>query len=258
MPTSEVLCSPWAVVADIDPDVRTTLDLTDPELQALLLTASETLWALSGRVWYGGGCTETVTLRSWPPPAGTDSWPYHSSWGRCGCWAFGSWVDGRFCPSPGWSGRHAVAPIAVKLPRSPVTAITSVEINGDPFTAYRLVRAGWLERTDGQPWQACDDATEITYTFGEPPPSGGQRAAIELGVELAKDQLGMDDCRLPVRTVSVTRQGISMSMVDPFDFLEKGKTGLPGVDLWLSAVNPQASPQASTVWSPDLPTTVRS
>jgi hypothetical protein len=37
---------------------------------------------------------------------------------------------------------------------------------------------------------------------------------------------------------SVSRQGISYQMIDPTDILATGKTGLPEVDLWLSAVNP--------------------
>lgn len=257
---SDVLCGPWATVQDVPAAVRTQLAaLSDQELQDLLMRASEILWALSGRRWYGQGCTESATLRSFPPHPGTQAWPYHTSWGRCACWHEGLWLDGKLFPAdPDWTGRHYTAPFALKLPRSPISSIVSVTIDGAPFTAWRLLRSGWIERTDGNGWRLCDDSTTIVYTYGEAPPAGGRDSAVELGVELAKARLNLDSCRLPLRTTTVTRQGVTMTIIDPQEFMEKGKTGLTGVDLWLSAVNPQATPQASMVWSPDLPTTLRS
>jgi hypothetical protein len=257
---SEVLCSPWATVTDVPEAMRAKVAaLTDPELQGYLTRASELLWMLSGRRWYGGGCEESATLRSHPPMPGQGTWPYHKSWPSCACWNFGTWLDGRLYPAPNWDGNHITSPIAVRLPRSPVTGIVSVEIDGDPFVGYHLLRTGWLERTDGQGWRMCDESTVITYTFGEPPPAGGRDSAVELGVEMALSALGSDDCRLPERTISVTRQGVSMTIMDPQEFLEKGYTGLPGVDLWLSAVNGgENRPQAAGVWSPDIPSTMRS
>lgn len=256
--TSTVLCSSWANTSDVPDRMRAELvAMDDAELQQYLTRASEILWALSGRRWYGGGCEETVVLRSTPPPPGTASWPYHRSWSRCSCWGFGTWLDGRLYPARGdYVGSHAQAPIAVRLPRSPVTDIVSVTVDEAAFTAWRLVRSGWLERTDGQPWQVCDDSTEITYRFGTPPPAGGRDSAVELGVELAKSALGLD-CQLPARTTSMTRQGLTVTTLDPSDYLDRGRVGLPGVDLWLSAVNPTSAPQASRVLSPDLPTAIR-
>lgn len=252
MPVSEVLCSPWAVVADVPARLRDTVtDLSDAELQSCLDRASEILWMLSGRRWLGGGCEETVTLRSQPP--GTGTWPYHSSWGACGCW---EWA--RRYGLALFNGSHIGPPRAVQLPRAPVTAITSVTIDGDSFADWELLRQGWVQRTDGLGWPVCTGTAEITYEFGEPPPVAGQFAAIELGVELGKDLLGLTECQLPQRVVNVTRQGVSMTAMDPSEFMEKGKVGLTSVDLWLSAVNPKATAQAAHVWSPDLPRTVRS
>jgi len=249
---SAVLCSSWATVDDVSPNQRASVAaLSDDELNAHLLMASEILWALSGRRWYGGGCVESATLRSAPPQPGQGTWPYHRTWGSCGCWAWGG-------PANGWVGQHIASPMAVRLPRSPVTAVTAITINGLPFTDYRLVRAGWLERTDGRGWAVCDESTEITYEHGEPPPLAGLAAAVELGIEMGKAALNDNSCRLPVRTTQVTRQGMSMTVVDPSEYLDKGKVGLPGVDLWLAAVNPRATPQAAGVWSPDIPTTLRS
>jgi hypothetical protein len=258
-PVSEVLCSPWAELDDIPQKVRDEFgdDITDDQVTAELLRASELLWMLSGRVWYGGGCTETATLRSLPPP-GTESWPYAASWGRCRCWSYAGWSMTGGVPARGlpYGGTH-LAPMAVQLPRSPVTGVTQVTVDGQPFEDWQLLRSGWIERTDGQAWNVCDNNTEITYQFGEPPPSGGREAAAELAVEFIKYKHKLDGCRLPRKATQLTRQGLSIT-IDPLDFLDSGGTGLLGVDAWLRAVNPHRDHQPATVWSPDLPRTMRS
>ena len=43
-------------------------------------------------------------------------------------------------------------------------------------------------------------------------------------------------CSLPERITSVTRQGVSWSMLDPMDFLDKKLTGVGRLDAWLSTV----------------------
>lgn len=258
-PVSAVLCSPWAQYDDVPAAQLDALPdtVTQEDVEDALMRASEILWALSGRVWYGGGCAETAILRSTPPPPGTGTWPYESSWGRCGCWTYGApgdLIPFRAYPYP---GRHIQAPIAVKLPRSPITAVTAVTIGGEPFAGWNLLASGWLERIDGKPWSVCDGDTEIAYTHGLPPPAGGRDAAIEMALELIKYKFQIDGCRLPRRATQITRQGVSIT-IDPMQFLSEGGTGLLGVDLWLRAVNPDRGAQAASVWSPDLPRTMRS
>lgn len=256
-PVSEVLCSSWANYLDVPTRLREKLPtLTEAEWQDNLMLASELLWMLSGRRWYGGGCTETATLRSWPPMQGAGSWPYHRSWGRCGCWAYATWLNGT--PYPGdYSGHHVGAPMAVKLPRAPLTNIVSVTINGTPFTEYEMIRNGWIERTDGQPWAVCGGETVITYQYGEPPPAGGKQAAIDLAYELGREQTGDDRCRLPSTTVSVTRQGVTIQRQTADEYQALQRTGLPEVDRWLAAVNPGSRPARARVWSPDIPSAIR-
>jgi len=248
---SEVLCSPWATPADIPAAVRERL--TDEEWLPLLMQASELLWALSGRRWYGGGCEETATLRSNPPTAGRDNWPYDRSWGWCGCWASGAWD---LVPRT-WGGTH-LSPMAIKLPRQPVTAIVAVTEAGQTLApeSYRLTRSGWVERLTGS-WAVCGDVTDVTYEFGEPPPEGGVQAVVALATQLMYDLLGDSKCRLPARVTSITRQGISMAVIDPMEMLPNGKTGFYLVDLWLASVNPLNRPQRGTFWSLDMPTTVK-
>jgi len=257
-PSSPVLCSSWATVDDIPEERLAELQGegvdTDPDaLNRQLLRASEILWALSGRTWYGAGCEEDAVLRAFPPSIGTGTWPYHESWGSCGCWVGGNWLDGRFYPGLAYRGVHA-APFAVALPRSPVVSVEEVLVDGEPFTEWNLIRSGWIERTDGRPWQVCGDATVVTYRYGEPPPQAGIDAAIELGTELARE--GLESCRLPPNVVSVTRQNVTME-IEAND-TERFRTGLYGVDLWLDTVNPYRRPQPAQVWSPDVPRLARS
>jgi uncharacterized protein DUF4082 len=251
-PYSALLCSPWATVADIPSAVRDKLDLTDAQWATPLMVASELLFMLSGRRWYGGGCTEQAQLRSVPPGPGTGTWPYHDSWRHCGCWARADWVNGYpVAPYLGpWS--HPTV-MAVRLPRAPVTDVLSVTVGGQPFTAYNLLRSGWIERTDGRGWNVCSGDTTVTYAYGEPPPLGGVQAAITLGIELAKDMYGVGGCRLPKRITSITRQGITTDFADSMDVLREGGTGIASIDMWLHAVNPGARPQRAAVWSPDVP-----
>lgn len=252
--TSAVLCSPWATPADVPGTIRAELadeGVTDEQLADALLRASEILWALSGRVWYGAGCEETADVRSQPPMPGMGIYPYEESWGSCGCWTVGSWERGRFLLPVGFA--HTQAPFAIKLPRAPLTAITAVTVGGLPFADYSARRTGWVERTDGQPWGVCDGDVSITYTYGDPPPAGGRDAAITLGVEIARDWVHSGLCRLPARTSSVTRQGISFEVESSQEFLDKGLTGIYSVDLWLRAVNPYGVDAGAIVWSPDVP-----
>lgn len=251
-PVSDVLCGPWATPSDIPDTAKAALGLSDQQLLAPLLRASEILWMLAGRQWLGEGCSERATLKSVPSQG---VWPYHESWGDCGCWEFGGELIGAR-----WEDyAHIRQPVAVHLPRSPIGEILSVTVDGVALSSseYRLTRNGWLERVGGT-WDTCAALTEVTYTFGEPPPAGGRDSAVTLALELAKDMYDIAGCRLPKRTTSVQRQGVSITMADPADFLKEGKTGLISVDLWLSAVNPQARPRRGGVWSPDVPTTRRS
>jgi hypothetical protein len=64
-----------------------------------------------------------------------------------------------------------------------------------------------------------------------------------------------ETCSLPTRVSNVTRQGVSFTILDPFDFLTNGRTGLYTVDLFLSTYNPNGLRRPSRAWSPDLPMT---
>jgi len=251
-PVSAVLCAAWATPADVPEQYRPLL--SNELWDVFLMMSSEILFWLSGSQYAGGGCTETATLRSRPPAAGTGSWPYSRTWGECSCWSLGSWSDGRLIPpAPGvWTGNH-YSPMAVRLPRDHVTAVTAVTFNGDPFVAWKLDGAGWLERTDGKGWVVCGDVTEISYAWGVAPPEAGKRAAVALAVEFALAYNNDSSCQLPQRVQTVTRQGITVGVLDPQEFLDKGRTGIYLVDLFLVAANPHQLRRRARVWSPDIP-----
>lgn len=255
-PVSDVLCSSWANYLDVPQYIKDKLPtITQDVWQELLMRASELLWMLSGRRWMGGGCTETAVLRSQPPTQGRGTWPYDDSWGACSCWS-DRWVTGG--PDVGyWHNRSTLGLIAIRLPRDPLTNIVSVTIDGQAFTEYQMLRNGWIERIDGRTWDVCSGLTSITYQFGEPPPPGGKQAAIDLAYELGRERTGDDKCRLPSNVVSTTRQGVTITRMAASEFQALLRTGLPEVDRWLAAVNPQSRPARARVWSPDIPSAVR-
>lgn len=227
-PVSTQLCAPWATRDDL-PDPRP--DLTDAEWDSVLLATSEILWALSGRQWSGTStppCQASATL--------------HVDQGQCvGWWAGPS----RYLPQ-----QAAGAQRDVKLPHDEVTGIVSVTVGGAAFVDYER-RGSWLHRTDGWGWGVAD--LDVVYTWGKAPPEAGRWHAVAYAVELAKARVGDSTCRLPKRVVSVTRQGVTIALLDPQRYLDKGKLGIPDIDQWLAAVNPNAIPERGTVWSPDVP-----
>lgn len=157
----------------------------------------------------------------------------------------------------------------------PLISIESVKVDGEtlPSSKYRIDDQRWLVRLpdpDGTNpgWPLCQrldlpstekGTWEVAYTFGRDPPAMGRRAVAELACQLAlacsPDLSGT--CRLPSRVTSVVRQGLSMTILDPFDFLDKGLTGLYTVDLFLRTVNPSGLRDFASVHSPDIGPRVR-
>lgn len=145
----------------------------------------------------------------------------------------------------------------------PVQEIEEVLIDGtalDP-SAYRVDNHRVLVRTDGETWpntqdmsadpQTDPDTFQIIYQRGTPVPMGGQVAAGLLAYELhlaAKDD---PHCGLPQRVQTVTRQGVTVAVLDQFDDVEQGHTGIWLIDSWVASL--MHSPQRATVRSPDIP-----
>lgn len=125
------------------------------------------------------------------------------------------------------------------------SAVSAVAIDGVPVTSFLL---------DGRilTWDApggCAQRITVTGTMGIPTPPGGQVAAAQLACELAKAMCGDSSCALPERVQSVSRQGITMTILDQFEDLDEGKTGIWLIDAWVASV--MRSPMPATVGSPD-------
>lgn len=233
-----MICDDWITSSDL-------VDCNCPDAPESVITdaitmASEVLYALSGRQ-FPGLCTETVRpcfcgscAGDWTPMLSGGRWYNicgHSSSRYCGC-------DGR----------------AIRLPRTPISSVDQVLIDGAAFTAFRLDEPGWLVRTDGGSWPSHQDiyqeTTEpgtwaVSYTFGQLPPRSGVVAASYLTAEIVKACTGLA-CRLPAHAVAVSRRGVTYDLE-----ALKGRTGIPEADLWLATVNPRGAQRRARIVSPD-------
>lgn len=90
------------------------------------------------------------------------------------------------------------------------------------------------------PVSGCKPAhVDIDYEYGLtelPIIVRGAIAALAREMQLADE--GSAECRIPERVTSVTRQGMSWTMIDPMDFMDKGRTGIYEVDLAINSVRP--------------------
>ena len=120
----------------------------------------------------------------------------------------------------------------------------------DP-SSYYLVDHSVLQATAGVPWTPCN--VEVTYTYGSPVPVAGRMAARTLALEFVRLWSGDDDCALPQRVTSISRQGVSYTLLDSQDFIDDMRTGVYAVDLFLKSVNPDGAKRRSKVFSPDVP-----
>ena len=203
--------------------------------------AVSVLWALSGRQF--GSCPVVVR----PCPSACTDWngavlgdrtsfPIYENGGwrstGCGC--------GPRCVQAG--------PGIVHL-KGPVTRVTEVSIDGVVLEPSAYVLEGeYLYRRDEPKWpdqnlQAPlgDEGTwSVTYERGHSVPSGVDTLTGILAKEFIAACTEGGRCRLPRRAQSITRNGVSYTMIDPTDIYRSGKTGLSEVDMWLASVNPNA------------------
>lgn len=220
--------------------------------------ATELVWRLSGRRF--GLCPITVRpcrrscaqpeMSGWPPAPG-GFWPVLSGgvWTNMTC---GTCRDDCSCTDL----------CEVELP-GPVHQVQSVQVGAGPAlpaSSYLVLDHRMLVRTDGECFPDCQDFTAapgqagswaVTYLQGIPVPPGGRYAAGMYACQLLAACTG-GDCQLPERVQTLARQGVSMSFLDPMDFLDKGRTGVAATDTWIASVNPYGLREPSRVYSPDI------
>ncbi|KXP00903.1 hypothetical protein [Tsukamurella pseudospumae] len=144
----------------------------------------------------------------------------------------------------------------VALP-GPVHEVLEVRVDGAAVLtpAWEIREHRWLVRIDpAGEWPAPVEpgpGFEIDYVRGVPVPLGGQEAAGALAHELWKAADGQD-CGLPENVRTVSRQGMSMEMVDMAALIGDQATGVPSVDRWIASVNPFRTLTRPEVFSPDI------
>lgn len=253
-------CGVWDYVPSCDlSDITGSAAVSGAALEA----ATEVLYALSGMRF--GLCT--VTIR----PCRRDC-SGASSLG--GWWEYGSWPRPTFFNGTwynivcgGCEGDCSCTVLEeVKLPRD-VYDIVEVKVDGVVVsgTGYDLqyTSAGpMLVRIDGGTWPVCNDVTKsddsvgtwsITARYGEPVPKLGQLAVGELMCEFTRALAGDENCQLPPNTQTVTRQGITIEMLDPNTVFENGLTGLRFSDRFINTYNPGQLRDRPQVYDVDGP-----
>lgn len=197
------------------------------------------------------GCTSpTLTTPSTFVGRGPDTgYPTQAHPGLSVLWSIGC---GRCGPCSSIDARRVVS-----LP-GPVHSVHSVVIEEETLepAAYRS-NGDLLIRTDGGFWPTRQDLErdggpgtwQVEYTRGVPVPPAGQVAAGVLALELSKAACGDSSCALPQRLQSITRQGVTVAVLDSFDDIDRGHTGIWLIDSWVASVARPPSP--SLVYSPD-------
>lgn len=250
-------CTPWPLALTCLDDAGDLADgcsidgtpVPDATLDAAILSASQVVWALTGRQFSTCDVTIRPCRRScadFPSIGGGTGWQ--------GPWPVlvgGAWFNLACQCGAACSCRDLCE---VDLPY-PVCEVSEVMVDGvalDPG-AYRVDGFRKLVRTDGGCWPRCQDMAapdsevgtwSVSLTYGKEPPQLALDAAAELACERIKSDLGKT-CRLPAR--------LAKSFVDPMAFFEVGRTGMFLLDLAVLTYNPRHLTRAPGVFSPDAP-----
>lgn len=156
----------------------------------------------------------------------------------------------------------------LSLLHGPVTEVVSVsrvapDGTETPVTGWRRVGGTILlssgSRSETPLWRtngvSGSDQTihRVVYRMGSTVTTAARNAVLEYARQIWLSLQGSDECRLPDRTTSVVREGIGIELLTPQDFLDRGRTGLPQVDIWLAQANPKRALRPSAVYTPDSP-----
>ena len=130
--------------------------------------------------------------------------------------------------------------------------------NSVRFLQYRWFTAtgGWVRAADPR-LMPVDTLIVVEYTVRDNLPPGTDQVVLLLAEEYCKAAAGLP-CKLPDRMTTVTRQGISWTVLDPADFLDRGRTGIIRVDTWLSGVNPGRNRSKARIFDPAMPRLIES
>jgi hypothetical protein len=140
-----------------------------------------------------------------------------------------------------------------KFPVGEIVQVSTIDICGDTVSATGVgdIVSNWCSRGGDEVRVCCNGSGSYGYTGCECGtngrivrvhykitnnlPPGADRSVRRLAEEYIKSSLGQN-CSLPERVTSVTRQGASWTILDPQDFLQDGITGIGPIDQWLATV----------------------
>lgn len=165
-------------------------------------------------------------------------------------------IKGNFYNIPTGTNRYQ-GMTHLRLRHQPVLSVATVKTGGRliPANEYQLRNNAYLVRNQKIPWIADPvNEIEVTYTYGTQPPMAGKRAAIRLANEFIWNEIDDERCSLPERiSSSISREGVDYTILDPQEFIEKGKIGIPTIDFFIAAANPSRSKRKPKIVSPDTP-----
>lgn len=261
--------APWITPAvlradDVPERVR---GAAQQQLEDAIAIGTSVLFTATGKQWPGVTtdlvypCARMISgLPRWPSRSSNQSdavgWSWNYSWGT---WLDGSLTGGR---------NQGLAFDEIQLGAYPLVSIDEILFDGVVFPAlnpdtaapnYRISERLWLQRLDRQ-WWPVDGELEFSVAFhkGDAPPASGEVAIKRYAIEIVKSFLG-DECDLPTRVSSITRQGLSISMQSIQELLQAGLTGVPIVDQWVNSTNggTQRAHRPMAVASPRIPRQIR-
>lgn len=243
------VCTQWATADDVCSPCGPGDDIDGEALDRWLEVASSILYGLTGSRW-PGLCEDTI----WPEGI------------TCAEWLGLRWSGS------GWARSRRRE---LRLPASPVTAIVAVTIDGvvldparyqvddDRYLVYlpesSTGRQNWPTRNDPRVADGEAGTWSVQYEWDGTPPPGGREAAASLGCQLAMSCVPRlaDACRLPERVTAITRQGVTMAILDPLTLFQDGLTGLPEVDVWVASVRLAGARRPATLMVPGKRAKVR-
>ena len=233
-----MICSPWVTEADVAACNCDTTVIDPARLDDLMASASEICYLLSGSQ-FSGVCVDTIR-----PPAHKQN-GYGYTYGALFGFAWASYYEDAWC-----------GPTGLLLPFDhPISA--TVKIDGATVTDFRLDgrilwrETGWPTIQKMGLGDIEPGTWSVTVTHGLTPPVSGVQAAAALTAEMVRACVGDKSCRLPMGTVSVVRQGVSIDTAEFAAMIRAGAVGVAEVDLFLAAVNPNGLRRRGRIYSPD-------
>lgn len=168
-----------------------------------------------------------------------------------------------FEPGGSWEFARSGASMPIVLLQQPVHSVTSVKIDGVALDAAswrldgnRLYRLGssWPAPVEigGAPRVRVEYRWGVALTADHPLYGLAGAAMGEVAMEVWKALSG-EPCKLPSRAVSIARQGVTVTLADPQQFVEQGLLGLTIADQLIVAANPGRRRARARVYSPDMP-----